>query len=197
MRDIILGIALLVAAVASAAGQDAPLQAPKSPPLKKRATGTPCVLDFERGKVPDCVHASRTGMHFITPRYLAELSYDSYGLAAVHSQGEGWMYVNRKGKVLIVGIPVFDNWADSFNDGLVRFVRNKKYGFANRRGLVVIPPVYDGAMQFDNGRAEVCKGCVVKCSEPECEHHFFAGGAWFSINTRGEAVPFNTPEYAR
>ena len=75
------------------------------------------------------------------------------------------MYVNRRGKIVISGIPVMDNGTDSFHDGLVRVVRNGKYGFANRRGHVVIPPIYDGVMNFEKGRAEVCKGCESKCDD--------------------------------
>ena len=35
----------------------------------------------------------------------------------------------------------------------MRFVRDKKYGFANRKGEIVVPPIYDGAMNFENGIA--------------------------------------------
>ena len=81
-----------------------------------------------------------------------------------------------------------DNGADSFHDGLVRIVRNGKYGFANRRGQVVIPPIYDGALNFEKGRAEACKGCQSKCDDRDCEHHSFAGGEWFRINTKGTVL---------
>ena len=98
------------------------------------------------------------------------------------------MYVSRTGKVVIRGIPVMDNAADSFHDGLVRIVRNGKYGFSNRRGQMVIPPIYDGAMPFENGRAAVCKGCESKAVEPDGEYHIFAGGVWFQINTKGTVL---------
>ena len=91
------------------------------------------------------------------------------------------MYVNRRGHVLITGAPTFDNWAESFHDGLVRFVSGEKYGFANRKGKVVIPPIYDGAMNFDKGRTTVCKGC-------ESRAHAFAAGDWFEIDTRGTVL---------
>jgi hypothetical protein len=162
---------------------------PGKPASAPAAMGeSPCVFDFERGEVPGCVRASAAGELFITPQYLSELSFDSHGLAAVLSHEQEWMYVNRKGKVLITGVPTMDNWADAFHDGLVRVVRNKKYGYADRRGQVVIAPVYDGAMNFDKGRAAVCKGCERKCAEPGCEHHLFAGGEWVSINTKGDVV---------
>ena len=97
------------------------------------------------------------------------------------------MYVSRKGKVVIWGVPVMDNGADSFHDGLVRIVRNGKYGFANRGGEVVIPAIYDGAMNFQNGRAEVCKGCESSATR-DGKYHFFAGGEWLRINTNGTVL---------
>lgn len=81
-----------------------------------------------------------------------------------------------------------DNWADTFHDGLVRLVRKGKYAFANRSGQVVVPPIYDGAMQFDKGVAEVCKGCKSECASPDCEYHLFGGGEWFRINTKGAVL---------
>jgi hypothetical protein len=150
-----------------------------------RDAGTPCLFDFERGEVPNCIMKSTTGDLFIAPQYLKDLEFDSHGLAAVRSPIDGWMYVNRKGKVVIRGVAVMDNGADTFHDGLVRIVRDKKYGFANRSGQIVIPPVYDGATNFQNGNARVCKGCQDKCAEPTCEHHVFSGGDWFLINVKG------------
>ena len=148
-------------------------------------TGTPCLFDFERGEVPNCVRESATGYLFIAPEFLKELEFDSHGLVAVLSPKEGWMYVSRSGKVVIRGVPVMDNGADSFHEGLVRIVRNGKYGFANRVGQVVIPAIYDGAMNFENGHAVVCKGCE---TSREGEHHFFSGGVWFRINTKGTVL---------
>ncbi len=155
---------------------------------KTSVAGTPCLFDFERGEVSKCILKSSTGDLIVAPQYLKELNYDSHGVAAVRSPLEGWMYVNRKGRVVISGVPVMDNWADTFHDGLVRFVRDKKYGFANRSGQIVTAPIYDGAMNFENGSAKVCKGCQDKCAEPACEHHVFSGGDWFLINTKGAVL---------
>jgi hypothetical protein len=113
------------------------------------------LFDFERGEVPDCVRENSAGQLSIAAQYLSELTFDANGLAAVLSHEKGWMYVNRKGKVLIRGVVRMENGLDSFHNGLVRFVRNKKYGFANRKGQIVIPPVYDGALNFDNGVTKV------------------------------------------
>lgn len=147
-----------------------------------------CLFDVERGELPGCLRENASGELFVAPKFLKELNFDSRGLAAVHSPTKGWMYVSREGKVVITGVAAMDNWADSFHDGLVRFVRDGKYGFANRKGWVVIPSVYDGAMNFHKGLASVCKHCVSQCSDPECEHHLFREGEWFQIDTKGNVV---------
>ena len=188
---------LLLAFVASTLGQDSPVQAAKKPIRNPRASGASCRFDFERGEVPDCIRATATGKRFIAPRYLRELSFDSYGLSAVSSNDDEWMYVNRRGRVLVSGVATCDNWADSFHDGVVRIIRNGKYGFANRKGQVVAAPIYDGALIFERGHAKVCKGCEERCAEHECEYHVLVGGTWFEINTKGGSVPISTPEYAR
>jgi hypothetical protein len=95
------------------------------------------------------------------------------------------MYVSHAGMVVISGVPWMDNGANSFHNGLVHTVENEKYGFANRKGQLVISPVYDGTLAFQNGRAIVCKGCRSTCVERECEHHSFKGGEWFQIDTKG------------
>ena len=184
IRPITTALILVFAGIA--AGQEAFAQTSKQQTSAVVIpTGGPCLFDFERGEVPNCVRESATGHLFIAPELLKDLEFDSHGLAAVLSPREGWMYVNRSGKVVIRGVPAMDNGADSFHDGLVRIVRNGKYGFANRGGQVVIPAIYDGAMNFENGRTAVCKGCE---TSREGEHHFLSGGVWFRINTKGTVL---------
>jgi WG containing repeat len=198
MRTAIAAAFLLLALPATPSAQDVPEHRRKpttssgnSSPNNRAdvasagATGTPCVFDFERGEVPNCVRERPTGELFIAGRVLKELQFDSYGLAALLSPKRGWMYVGRTGRVVVSGVPSMDNSADSFHDGLVRTVTNEKYGFANRKGQLVIPAVYDGAMSFQDGRATVCKGCTSTCVERECEHHLFKGGEWFQIDAKG------------
>jgi len=183
VRTVVITTTLLLIAATNAAKHDAYAQSPKQQTTHGVGpTGTPCLFDFERGEVPNCLRKSVTGDFFIAPELVKELAFDSHGLAAVRSPKEGWMYVRRSGKVVIKGVPVMDNGADSFHDGLVRIVRNGKYGFANRAGQVVIPTIYDGAMNFENGSAAVCNDCQ---TSREGEHHFFSGGDWFRINIKG------------
>ena len=156
---------------------------------KLDTTATSCLFDFERGEIPNCLRLLAGGDLFIAPHVVRQLHFDSYyGLAPVFSRVNGWMYVSRKGKAVVRDVPTVDNGPDLFHDGLVRVLSHQKYGFANRKGQLVIPLTYDGAINFDNGKAKVCKGCESKCSGADCERHVFAGGEWFQIDTQGTIV---------
>jgi hypothetical protein len=153
------------------------------------ANGHKCVLPAQDFKeVSNCVKLNKKGQSFIAPQYLRQLSFAENGLAIVYSKEEGWMYVNRKGRVIISGVATMDNGADIFHDGLVRFSKNNKWGFADEKGEVIVPVIYDGALNFEKGLAKVCNGCWPECAGSDCEHHVFAGGEWFYINTKGEIV---------
>ena len=158
------------------------------------STDDSCVFDFERGETPNCIRQTPIGELFIASQFLKELDFDSYGLAPVLSPKDGWMYVSRRGMVIVQGVPATDNGPDSFHDGLVRIVRNTKYGFADRTGRILIPPTYDGAMNFEAGKAKVCNGCHSKCADHDCEHHVFAGGEWFQIDAKGTVVARIQPD---
>jgi hypothetical protein len=148
-------------------------------------SGRPCTFDFNRPDVPNCIYTGKLGST-VSSRYLRELVFDQFGLAPVYSHEEGWMYVNRRGRVVLSGVARMDNWADTFHDGLVRVVRNGKYGFANRKGTIVVPAAYDGALNFENGAAEVCNNC--RCDERDSEHCALTGGQWSRIDTSGRVL---------
>ena len=157
-------------------------------PAKPAMPDASCLYEFERGVILDCLQKASNGELSVKQQVLRHLQFDSHGLAVVRSATNGWMYVSRTGKVVISGVPTMDNWADTFHNGLVRVVRNEKYGFSNRKGQFVISPVYDGAMNFERGKAKVCNGCTSKCVEMECEYHVFSGGEWFEIDMKGTVV---------
>jgi len=149
------------------------------------APARPCMYDRDQGSVPDCM-CNVNGVLSILPQHIAHLDFDSHGLAVVYSDGhEGWMYVNRSGTVLVTNVASMDNGADWFHDGLVRFLRDGKYGFANRSGNVVIPPTFDGALNFERGRAPVCRGCR---SERLEGGSIFVDGDWFFISRKGRIL---------
>lgn len=147
--------------------------------------GESCLFDFQRGGVPDCIRKSASGSYVIAPRDVKDLDLDPHGLAPVRSGSHGWMYVNKRGIVVVWGVPTFDNWADEFHNGLVRVLRNGKYGYANRNGTLVIRPEYEGALSFGKGTAVVCRQCR---TATDGEHSWFTGGNWFRIDRRGKVI---------
>src|SRR5438445_9269986 len=117
MRTAVVTTVLLLVVAASATGQNTAGQSPKQSTRpenanptrepdgdKSGATGTPCLFDPERGEVPNCMREDKTGEQFVAPQYLKQLNFDAHDLASVNSPKLGWMYVNRKGKVVISGV---------------------------------------------------------------------------------------------
>ena len=150
----------------------------------------PCLYSGSNGPTESkgCLESKKSGELQVTSRTLAKLSFDEKGLTVIRDKVLGWTYVNKKGIIVISGVATMDNWADSFHDGLVRFSRNDKWGFADRNGKEVVPPMYDGSYNFENGIAKVCVGCHSEQESPESEYHTWTGGQWTCINTRGESV---------
>jgi len=127
------------------------------------------------------------GRIVIAPRYRVAQPF-SRGLAAVFDEPGGWAYIDRKGAVVVRPVP-FDNGPDYFREGLVRIVREGKYGFADRRGRVAIPPRFDFAEPFAGGRARVCVGCRAVSMG---EHRAMEGGKWGVIDRTGRLIgPLN------
>ena len=90
------------------------------------------------------------------------LSFATYMLVAVRrsqnrrnrvARRAGGNYLSREGQVILRGVPVMDNTADSFQDGLVRIVKNGKHGLANRGGHPTFANLIFSALNLhsDNG----------------------------------------------
>jgi hypothetical protein len=153
-----------------------------------------CVNLFEKdsgepGEFPNCILRSGTGNGSVSPRFLKRLTFGDFGLAAILSADEGWMYVNRPGAVVVWGVAQYDNGPDPFQHGLVRIVRGEKWGLADYTGKVIVPPIYDGAMNSPDERPRVCMGCRKECLEGSgCEHQYLAGGTWLYLDAARKLV---------
>lgn len=191
LQEVILLTAVLAFSHATMSQADKPPSTSGSPSQASSEEGAPCMFAPDRGDVPSCIRRGRDGSLFVASNYLREIKFDSTGLAPLWSEGEpnGWVYINRAGKVLVTGVPGFDNWADAFQGGLVRTVKNGKFGFANRRGEIVIPQIYDWASHFRGGTALVCNGCRPEPCSRDCEHRQMIGGTWFRIDRHGKTLP--------
>lgn len=124
---------------------------------------------------------------FVKTSVLRGLSFTG-GLAPLWSKNWRWMYVNKRGKVVIEGVTKTDNGPDPFQEGLVRVERGGKCGFADQKGTHRVPAVYDGCLGFEHGKARVCVKCKLECAEKECEHHEYKGGDWRCVGPWGARV---------
>jgi hypothetical protein len=164
-------------------------------------TSDTCTFQNAKNQIddyPNCVFADRLGNLFVAEKYVKKLKFNSYGLAAVFDDDPArpqFMYVDRKGRAIIQGITIYDSWAAEFSDGLVTISVDKKYGYADPKGKIVIAAQYDGVWPFEHGHAVVCVGCRETCIvpsgggvDPDCEHRTITGGDWFKIDKAGRAV---------
>lgn len=93
--------------------------------------------------------------------------------------------INRDQKILF-DLVMFDNGPEPFNEGYIRVIRNGKMGYANERGRVVIPCIYDYAKWFQNGKAEVTFDAV-EYSDMD-EHKRVESDEWFEIDKKGNKI---------
>lgn len=80
---------------------------------------------------------------------------------------------------------VMDNGPDIVREGMFRIKLNDKIGFANMEGNIIIKPIYDFALPFENGYARINYGGHIKLVG---EYESIEGGKWGLINTKGETV---------
>lgn len=93
--------------------------------------------------------------------------------------------INREQKILF-DIVMFDYGPDPFQENLTRVLRNGKFGFANKYGIVVIPCIYDYAKWFVNGKAEVTFDAVEYLDMEE--HMRVESDEWFEIDKQGKTI---------
>lgn len=106
-----------------------------------------------------------------------------------------WGYVyDKKGNFLYRPF-LYDNGADYFSEGVRRFVKNGKVGFADRNGNMIIDAKHDFVSPFNYGYAAFCDGC--DWEKTEDEHKAIVGGDWGMMNFKGEIIqPISKSENA-
>jgi hypothetical protein len=159
-----------------------------------RTCATP---DVKRTFVPCFVEDDLGELH-VVDEVLRELTFDMHGLASIDQvhllvsnayaprAGFGGVaaWVTRTGSARLV--PIFDNGADSFAEGLVRYIASDgKMGFADRRLEVAIAATWDHADRFESGFAPVCDACVFELRD---EHYALrTPGSWRRIDRVGRS----------
>ena len=123
------------------------------------------------------------GKVVIEPRFVLAQEFSPRGIAAVVDE-TGWAYIDARGNAVIRPW-VVDNGPDYFSEGMARFTVNRKFGFFDESGKVIIKPRFDFAFPFSERRAAVCEGCR---EEAAGEHRVVTGGKWGFINQKGAIV---------
>jgi hypothetical protein len=147
-----------------------------------------CTVDAEIWRLPRCALVTRGGHLYISHQYLKLFFTTSKEqLASRQLPGHGWAYFDRNGLILVQDVAPMDNAASDFHAGLVRVVRNGKWGLADKRGTLITPLYYDGMYEYDPAHRgwKVCKLCHVVTRG---EHSWFEGGNWFWLNRQGRVA---------
>ncbi len=79
----------------------------------------------------------------------------------------------------------YDNGPDYVREGVFRFWKDGKLGFADKDGNAVIPPQFDFAGPFDQGMTGFCMGCKPQTFDEYVE---WRGGKWGFIDIKGKVV---------
>jgi hypothetical protein len=119
----------------------------------------------------------------ISQEHMDNLNFGEINAARFFTSGQHF-YVKPDGKFLPVIF--YDNGADSYREGLTRSLLKGKIAYYDINFELVIAPDYDWAWPFHEGRALVCKGCVL--TPVEDGHKALEGGMWGFINKEGKEV---------
>ena len=146
-----------------------------------------CSIDLEILRLPKCAVVSKGERLYITPKFVPPLFKGTAShLASRVLPDGGWAYFDRTGLVRVKDVAPFDNGASYFHSGLVRVVRDGKYGLASDWG-VIATPLYDGMNEFDKNRQgwKACNSCrLVRHGE----YSSFEGGHWLWLDRRGRVA---------
>jgi hypothetical protein len=138
--------------------------------------------------VPACASISTAGALHLAPGQLHHIYFGDDGVAAVQV-GKLFFYVAKDGRSApVAGV---DGHAVEFHDGLAPSPRRVgggyKVGYIDQDLNLAIPARWDGGLDFNGGRAEVCRGCHVSRDGDFAE---LEGGVWGCIDAKGhEVVP--------
>lgn len=113
------------------------------------------------------------------------IQFDKDGLAGGSIGESGCYWLNNKG--VLRKTHCFDNGADYFQDGLVRYINSDGlFGYMDKKLKIRISAKYTFAFPFEHGYARVCNGC--RAENVDSEHKVQLGGHWMIINKRGKMV---------
>jgi hypothetical protein len=135
-----------------------------------------------------CAYVSAAGDTVIPFGRYAMSGTERFGkVALVLKPGDGWVGIDRQEQVLFRPF-IFDNGPDYAAEGVLRIVNAAGLiGYADTAtGQVVLPPQYEAAFPFENGRAQVGRRCRLV---PDGEHSVWKCAEWQYVDHQGRSVP--------
>lgn len=109
---------------------------------------------------------------------------DSFRNFAIVASDKGLIGINRD-ETQLFNVYMYDNGPDYIADGLFRIIKDKKIGYANTNGEVILEPQYTCAYPFKDGKAKVAMNCS---THKDGEHAFWESEEWFFIDKKGNRV---------
>lgn len=150
------------------------------------------MIEFQDPKTERIGFKNQKGDVVIPPRYRAVYGFNTYGIADVFTDygvSGKWLKINTLGQTLVTPY-VLDNGPDYYVSGLSRFEDNKKIGFVNLKGDIVVPAQFDwaSAFWFSQPISVACVGCAPYKKDEHDEYPEIKGGTWGCINKKGQTV---------
>ena len=128
------------------------------------------------------------GRTVVRPIYEMALTQTIQAGLDVYQSDKGWIMIDPHTTSVLASVYAFDNGPDYWEGGLRRIVENKKIGFMNQTGQIIIAPAYDWATPFffDAGLSVVCQGCVSQTDRDGIPSR--TGGVYGAIDAQGRVV---------
>lgn len=105
-------------------------------------------------------------------------------MGVVLTQNHEFVAINQNGEPLFEVYP-YDNGPDYISDGLFRIIKDKKIGFADKDGTIVITPQFECASPFENGESKVAHTCQLI---DDGEHSIMESDDWIYIDKKGKEI---------
>jgi len=128
----------------------------------------------------------------VSPRFLECFTDTFWKTAFVVVEHEGTICIDKNLNRLYVPY-MWDNGIDFYQSGLIRIQDNKRIGFADTTGKIIISPTYDFVTPFEGNYAVFLSDGKYVCwnekvADSLCEHMRWKGGYWGIINKHNDTV---------
>jgi len=147
-----------------------------------------CFVD-EKGKIFRQLDTAKYYMCFTTDAYMYFAIFSMKG-------GKGWAAINADEKVLfkVFNTSPGEPSPDYLTENKIRIVdENKRIGFANHKGAIIIKPQFEIASAFHKGKAIIGQQCKQvpwseHTKESDCHHYSTVCGQNGYINEKGNVL---------